>query len=111
FDIGSAAPGTITVRFKDNQGRRMSQDMLAVEELQGPIPVPWLMPRQQAIKIDIANSGGSSISVQPILKGVEQFQRLGINTCMPGFEPESYVPLYMRYSLPPAGWHDEPYDY
>lgn len=110
FDIGAANPGTIRVRFKDMSGQRQSRDMLAIEELRGPLPLSWRLPRVGQIKVDIQNTGGSDISVQVILKGVEVFQPLGINTCMPGFEPEDYVPLYERYSIPPPGWHDEPSD-
>jgi hypothetical protein len=111
FDTGGAAQGTITIRFKDSQGKRMSHDLLAVEELQGPLVVPQFVPRSTQVFFDISNGGTSNVNVQPILKGILAFEPLGINTCMPGFEPEDYIPLYKMYSLPPEGWHDEPFDY
>src|SRR5271165_5187691 len=39
FDTGAASPGTIRIRFKDQQGKRMSHDLLAVEELRGPLAI------------------------------------------------------------------------
>jgi hypothetical protein len=111
FDTGAASPGTIRIRFKDQQGKRMSHDLLAVEELEGPIPVTQFVSRSTQVFYDIQNVGTVNVNVQVILKGILAFEPLGINTCMPGFEPEEYIPLYQMYSLPPAGWHDEPYDY
>lgn len=110
FDIADADPGDITVRMKDSRGRRASRDMLAVEELEGPLQVTWKMERTTQILVDLTNNNAADIDVQVILKGIEVFQPLGINNCMPGFEEEEYVPLYERYSLPAPGWHDEPYD-
>jgi hypothetical protein len=110
FDTGAAVPGTIRIRFKDQQGKRMSHDLLAVEELQGPIPVSEFVSRSTQITYDIQNLGLANVQVQVILKGILVYEPLGINTCMPGFSPEDYMPLYCMYSLPPAGWHDEPYD-
>jgi len=88
----------------------MSHDLLAVEELEGPIPITQFVSRSTQIFYDIQNVGTVNVNVQVILKGILAFEPLGINTCMPGFEPEEYIPLYQMYSLPPQGWHDEPYD-
>lgn len=111
FGIGSALPGTIYVRFKDGNGRKLSADLLAVEELRGPVFPDLFLRKGTQVLVDIQNTGLASRDVQVILKGSEVYQRLGINNCMPGFEPESYIPAWAQYSTPPAGWHDEPFDY
>jgi hypothetical protein len=110
---GGTAPivGSISARFKDSHGKRLSADLLAIEELQGPIPVSQPCPRGTQITVDLANNSAVDYSVQVILKGNELFDPLGINRCMPGFDPEQYIPLYDFYSVPPEGWHDEPFDY
>ncbi len=111
FGIGASAPGKIFARFRDGNGKRMSKDLLSVEELRGPIAISQLLPRTSQVFVDIQNTGVGSIDVQVILKGVNLYQPLGINTAPAGFEPEEYVPLWATYSIPPAGWHDEPFDY
>lgn len=104
-------PGAIRVRFKNSMGKRLSSDLLDVESLEGPLPISMILPRANKFYIDIQNLDSSDLSVQVILKGVELFEPLGINRCMPGFEPEEYIPMYDFYSTPPRGWHDEPFDY
>jgi len=111
FDIAAANPGTMFARFRDGSGKRMSKDLLAVEELDGPIAISKLLPRTSQMFVDLQNTGGADIDIQVILKGINLYQPLGIHTCMPGFDPESYVPLWFTYSTPPPGWKDEPYDY
>lgn len=111
FDIAAALPGTIFARFRDGHGKKLSADLLSVEELNGPIPISQMLPRTSQLFVDIQNTGLVSINVQVILKGINLYQRLGINTCMPGFEPEEYTPLYKMYSCPGPGEYDEPFDY
>jgi len=111
FDIGAALPGTIFARFRDGKGKRMSKDLLAVEEVRGPIAISQLLPRTSQILVDLQNTGAASIDVQVILKGVNLYQPVGINTMPAGLEPEEYVPLWATYSTPLPGWHDEPFDY
>jgi len=110
---GGTAPnaGSITVRFKDSLGKRWMPDMLTIEELEGPMPISQRCLRTTQILVDIANTDAVDYNVQVILKGIEEFEPLGINRCMPGFDPERYIPLYDMYSIPPEGWHDEPFDY
>src|SRR5258706_7137111 len=98
FDIAAANPGTLFARFRDGKGKRMSKDLLSVEELDGPIAISKILPRSSQVFIDIQNTGASDIDVQVILKGINLYQPLGINTCMPGFDPESYVPEWFTYS-------------
>lgn len=110
FDNGGALAGSISVRFKDGDGKRMSHDLLFIEEYAGPIPINWFIKRGTTVTVDIQNTD-MTVNVQIILKGIAIFERLGINTCMPGFDPEEYIPLYEMYSKPPQGWHDEPFEY
>lgn len=111
FDIGAAIPGVIFARFKDGTGKKLSYDLLSVEELDGPLPISRKLPRASQLFVDIQNTGGADITVQPILKGIQLYERAGINTAPAGFTPEVYTPMYKAYSRPPAGWHDEPFDY
>lgn len=111
FNIGAAIPGVIFARFRDGKGKKLSYDLLAVEELDGPLPISLKLPRTSQFFVDLQNTGGADITVQVILKGIQLYQRAGINTVPPGFEPESYLPMYKAFSRPPAGWHDEPFDY
>lgn len=112
FQINADQPaGSIRVRFKDPTGKRMSADLLTTEELEGPVAIDWFCPRSQPVLVDIQNPSGHAAVVQVILKGIEIFQPLGVNRCMPGFEPERYTPLFDMYSIPAPGWHDEPFDY
>ncbi len=111
FNIGASAPGKIFARFRDGRGKKLSADLLSVEELAGPIPISQLLPRTSQLFVDIQNTGVGSIDVQVILKGIQLYQRLGINDCMPGFDPEDYTPLYKMYSRPAVGEFDEPFDY
>jgi hypothetical protein len=111
FNIGAAAAGTIFARFKDGKGKKLSNDLLSVEELSGPLPINQSLPRATQLFVDLQNTGVGNISVQVILTGVQIYDRAGINTVVAGFEPEAYTPLYEMYSKPPAGWHDEPFDY
>lgn len=104
-------PGSIRVRFKDPNGKRLSADLLTTEELEGPIGIDLYCPRATPVLIDIQNLGAGAAVVQVIMKGIEIFQPLGINRCMPGFEAEVYTPLFDLYSIPAPGWHDEPFDY
>src|SRR5439155_334996 len=97
FDIGDADPGTIFARFRDGQGKKLSADLLSVEELSGPIAISQLLPKSLQCLVDLQNTGADDIDVQVILKGVNLYQPLGINNCMLGFEPEEYVPLYETY--------------
>lgn len=111
FDIAAANPGTIFARFRDGRGKKLSADLLSVEELDGPIPISQFLPHASQLFVDLQNTGLASIDVQVILKGVQLYQRLGINDCMPGFEPENYLPLYQMYSKPGPREYDEPFDY
>ncbi len=111
FDIAAANPGVIFARFKDGQGKKLSQDLLSVEELRGPLPISMMLPRASEFFVDLQNTGGADINVQVILKGAQMFDRVGIYTIPIGFEPESYLPMYKAFSKPPIGWHDEPFDY
>lgn len=110
---GGSAPnaGVITVRFKNSLGKRWMPDLLAIEDLEGPMPVSQVCPKATQLLIDIANTDAVDYSVQVIVKGIERFEPVGINRCMPGFDPERYIPFYDFYSVPPPGWHDEPFDY
>lgn len=107
----ATTPGSIRIRFKNSLGKRLSSDLLAIEDYEGPMPISMILPRSSKIYMDIQNIDVNDLSVQVILKGVELFEPLGINRCMPGFEPEKYIPMYDFYSVPPDGWHDEPFDY
>jgi hypothetical protein len=109
FDNGGAQPGSLLVRFKNADGRRMSHDLLQIEEYAGPIPIDWYIKKGTNVYVDIQNTDVTA-TLQVILKGISVYEPLGINTCMPGFEPERYLPLYKMYSRPAQGWHDEPYD-
>lgn len=111
FNIGNALPGTIFARFRDGRGKKLMSDFMAVEELAGPIPVSLLLPHGSQLFVDLQNTGAGSIDVQVILKGKQLYQRLGINDCMPGFEPEEYFPEYRAFSKPAPDEFDEPFDY
>ncbi len=111
FDIAGANPGVIFARFKDGKGKKLSYDLLSVEELRGPIPISMTLPRASQFFVDLQNTGGADITVQVILKGIQVFDRAGIYTVPIGFELESYLPMYKAFSKPPIGWHDEPFDY
>lgn len=111
FGIGAANPGTITARFKTNDGKRMSYDLIPVEELSGPLFPPMLMDAGTNLYVDLFNSGAGSIDVQVLLKGWRQYQPVTPQPCVQGFVPEEYLPLWQRYSAAPEGWHDEPYVY
>lgn len=111
FELDGALPGTIRVRFRDGKGKRMSKDLLQVEELRGPIAISQLLPRTSQVFVDIQNAGLVDRDVQVILKGVNLYQPLGINTVPTGFQPEEFIPLWQTYSTPPPGWHDEIFEY
>jgi len=111
FDLDGSLPGKLFARFRDGHGKRLSKDLLSVEELSGPIAISQMLPRMSQLFIDIQNTGAVDRDVQVILKGINLYQSIGINTCAPNFQPEDYVPLWFTYSTPPPGWHDEPFDY
>lgn len=110
FGVDAADPGEIQARLT-NDGKRLSRDLLMVEEISGPLFTPMFCRQGAKVMIDLTNASGDSQDVQVQLKGWRQYGPLGAGQCAPGFEPESYLPIWKRYSSPPAGWHDEPYDY
>jgi hypothetical protein len=98
------------IRFRDGDGKAMMRGFVDPRDIQGPLPIPHLLPYQSKFFCDLQNSTGADITVQVILQGIKQFSDTTGNTDR-RLQSLDFTPLWARYSQPCDGWHDEKFNY
>jgi hypothetical protein len=88
-------PSDLRVRIRDGFGRLVTSDFVQVQNLNGQLPIVWANKKGGVITFDFQNVSGSTIAVQPVLKGWKRMPCPG----KPAI-PTAYVPMYKRYAYP-----------
>lgn len=109
----NTAQGTVNtgieVRLIDGNGKRRINDFIPVLQACGPVPKAWTVPPGGVQRIDFRNTTGGDVTVLIVFRGFKRFQGAACGQIPAGFQPVEYVPLWARYTMPPVGYHDEPY--
>jgi hypothetical protein len=93
----------LRVRIHDGDGSLVTLEYVTLIDIMGTVP-QWGVRRGAQLIFDLRNVGGATITGQLILKTVK---RVACVNPTPAVIP--YVPMYRRFSDPPAGYHDEAY--
>lgn len=99
----------IYVRLSDTFGKRRISAFVSVVQAGGAVPADWVISPGGTPRLDFQNTSGAPIDVYVVFRGFKRFQNQGCPALPPDFHPVNYQPLWARYSMPPAGYVDEPY--
>lgn len=109
-DTAGADDTALQMRFRDGQGKRMSNEYCNYLDLAGPLTPVQPMAAGSQFGIDFLSSSASNITVQVILRGINKGKSVTVDPRLWDLDQE-YLPLWRRYSAPMPGEYDRAFDY
>jgi hypothetical protein len=106
----AAVPSDLRVRIRDGDGRLFTSDFVPVQDLCGPLAIPWPLQRGCVLLIDYQNVSAavdSSATVWLLLKGWKR------KLCPddPTEAASPYIPMYKRFTQPDPSNDIEDFEY
>lgn len=106
----TALASDIRVRIRDGKGRLFTSDFVPIAHLNGPLCLPWPIPRGSVLIIDYQNinqTAGEVANVWFCLKGWKRYQCANDQREL----KSDYVPMYRTYPKPQQGEEFEDFEY
>lgn len=106
----TALPSDIRIRIRDGRGRLFTSDFVPIVDINGPLCLPWPIPRGSVLTIDYQNvntTAGEIAYVWFCLKGWKRYQCQNDQKEL----KSDYVPMYRTYPKPLPGEQFEDFEY